>query len=53
MFLLCVVLLMVFAVYVWPTRYRYHVTSFAGSQITIRENRFTGKVNLLMPYGWQ
>lgn len=38
----------VFAWYVWPTPYRY----FDWQQMTLREQRFTGRIEYLDPGGW-
>jgi hypothetical protein len=44
-----------FAVYVWPTRYRYDHMSFPGDVGTypVRIDRFSGEVEVLRPMGWR
>src|SRR4030095_5294457 len=44
--LICVAILTLFAIFVWPTRYRYEHTVFtaeAHQQVLIRIDRFTGE----------
>jgi hypothetical protein len=37
-------LVVAFAWYVWPTQYRYYRLVSGGSEVPLRENRFTGTI---------
>jgi len=46
--------LAVFAVFVWPTRYRdFRLQGGPRSNLGARQDRFTGVVSVLTPAGWQ
>lgn len=46
-------LLLIFAWFVWPTPYRYFPNSAAGETSVVRENRFTHSLDLLtLQKGW-
>jgi len=49
------VLVAAFAYWVWPTRYAYRMstTPMGGTPITMRVDRFTGRVDLLAYDGWR
>ena len=50
--ILLIVGVFLFAVYVWPTIYRYH-EGFSEARLPLRENRFTGKIEFWRPgTGW-
>jgi len=44
-----VLLLLLFGLFVWPTRYEY-IDSYGGNLIRI--NRLTGKIEMLVPQAW-
>lgn len=46
-------LLAAYAVYVWPTRFRYDHVSYDGNTYPVRTDRFTGDSDMLVPdQGW-
>lgn len=46
-------LLGLFAFYVWPTMYRYdHMGRGSGYTYPVRIHRVSGKAEMLTPYGW-
>jgi len=45
-------LILGFAAFVWPTRYRYHSLKMNENVVTIREDRFSDKTWMLLPTGW-
>jgi len=48
-----VLLLLAFAVYVWPTRWRYDHMTVDGNIVPIRVDRFSGEADMLLPDdGW-
>lgn len=49
------VLLLGFAWTVWPTPYRYFMAprNRRGTMTTVRENRFTGAIDVLYLNGWR
>jgi len=54
--IICTAILALFAIFVWPTRYRYEHTSFLtpNLQLLIRIDRFTDEVNYIDPSeGWK
>jgi hypothetical protein len=47
-------MVVLFAVFIWPTRYRYeHWAPGGGRSYPVRINRFTGTAERLQPNGWQ
>ena len=55
--LAAVVVAALFAVYIWPTQYRYaelaHRQRYLLSTYVVRINRFTGRADVLAPHqGW-
>ena len=52
--ILAIFLLVIYAIFVWPTRYMYdHIGVGEGSSFIVRIDRFTGKAEWLMPQqGW-
>ena len=51
--LLWLLALAVFAVYVWPTRWRYDHMTVEGDIVPLRMDRFSGKADMLVPdEGW-
>lgn len=42
----------VFAVFVWPTRYRYDHMKLGDNNYPVRANRLTGKTEVLAQGGW-
>jgi len=52
--LLGIAALLIFAVLVWPTYYRHdHIDMGAGRSFPVREDRFTGRTEILYPDGWR
>jgi len=46
-------LLLAFAVYVWPTRWRYDHMTVDGNIVPVRMDRFSGDADMLVPdEGW-
>lgn len=45
--------LLLFALVVWPTRYRMDNVNAGGSPITMRTDRLTGKTEYLTRSGWR
>jgi hypothetical protein len=46
-------LLFAFALYVWPTRWRYDHMTVDGNIVPIRVDRFSGEADMLLPDdGW-
>lgn len=43
----------IFAVFVWPTRYRYDHLKMGDSNYPVRTDRLTGKTEVLAQNGWQ
>jgi hypothetical protein len=41
-----------FAWFVWPTRYRYTTAKYRNMDMPVRIDRFTGRTELLYPRGW-
>ena len=50
--LAAVIPLLLFAIFVWPTRYRYGQWHDGGNEQEVRTDRFTGAVEVLTVYGW-
>jgi len=51
--LLLIALVVLFAVYVWPGRYRYDHVSVEGSTYPVRIDRLNGDADMLVPdEGW-
>lgn len=50
--LILVVIVVMFASFVWPTLYRYDHLTLGDSRVPVRINRFTGNAQLLYVYGW-
>ena len=51
--LVWLILLVVFAVYVWPTRWRYDHMTLEGNIVLVRMDRFSGDADMLLPdEGW-
>ncbi len=47
------VVLLLFAVYVWPTRWRYDHMTVEGNIVLVRMDRFSGDADMLVPDdGW-
>ena len=47
------VLMLLFAVYVWPTRWRYDHMTMDGNLVPVRMDRFSGEADMLVPDdGW-
>lgn len=45
--------LLLFALYVWPTRWRYDHMTVDGNIVLVRMDRFSGDADMLMPDdGW-
>lgn len=45
--------LLLFAVYVWPTRWRYDHMTVEGNIVLVRMDRFSGDADMLVPDdGW-
>lgn len=45
--------LLLFAVYVWPTRWRYDHMTVEGNIVMLRMDRFSGAADMLVPdEGW-
>ena len=50
---LWLLLLVAFAVYVWPTRWRYDHLTMDGNIVPVRMDRFSGDSDMLVPdEGW-
>ena len=46
-------LVVAFAVYVWPTRWRYDHLTMDGNIVPVRMDRFSGDADMLVPdEGW-
>jgi hypothetical protein len=47
-------LVILFALTVWPTPYRYHPNAFYinGNAYTVREHRVTGRMSYMFGSGW-
>ena len=53
LFLLLLLVLLVFASFVWPSRWRYDHISVDGDSYLVRINRFSGHADILVPEtGW-
>jgi hypothetical protein len=51
--LLWLLLAIAFAVYVWPTRWRYDHMTVDGNIVPVRMDRFSGDADMLVPDdGW-
>ena len=51
--LLWLLVVLVFAVYVWPTRWRYDHMTLDGNIVLVRMDRFSGEAEMLLPdEGW-
>ena len=51
--LMWLLLILLFAVYVWPTRWRYDHLTFEGNIVPVRMDRFSGDADMLLPdEGW-
>ena len=51
--LVWLIVLVVFAVYVWPTRWRYDHMTLEGNIVLVRVDRFSGDADMLLPdEGW-
>ena len=51
--LLWLLVMLVFAVYVWPTRWRYDHMTLEGNIVLVRVDRFSGEADMLLPdEGW-
>ena len=51
--LLPLAILAAFAIYVWPTRYRYDHMTVDGNLVPVRIDRFNGNADMLVPdQGW-
>jgi len=51
--LVWLIVLLVFAVYVWPTRWRYDHMTLEGNIVLVRVDRFSGDADMLLPdEGW-
>ena len=51
--LLWLLLLVAFAAYVWPTRWRYDHMTVDGDIVPVRMDRLTGRADMLLPdEGW-
>ncbi len=51
--LLLIAIVVAFAVYVWPTRYRYDHLSTEGNTYPVRIDRLNGNSDMLVPdEGW-
>ena len=51
--LLWLLLAIAFAVYVWPTRWRYDYMTVDGNIVPVRMDRFSGDADMLVPDdGW-
>ena len=51
--LLAIALLVAFAAFVWPTRWRYDHMTVDGNIVPIRMDRFSGETDMLVPdEGW-
>ncbi len=50
---LWILLLLLFAAFVWPTRWRYDHMTMDGNIVPVRMDRFSGEVDMLVPdEGW-
>lgn len=46
-------LVFLFALYVWPTRFRYDHMTVDGDIVPVRMDRITGRTDMLLPdHGW-
>jgi len=52
LFIIGIILLMAFAVFVWPTRYRYDNIRIAGNTFRARTDRISGIAEILTLEGW-
>ena len=53
MLLFWLLFVLAFAIYVWPTRWRYDHMTVDGNIVPVRMNRFTGAADMLLPdEGW-
>ena len=51
--LLWLLLVLAFATYVWPTRWRYDHMTVDGGIVPVRMDRFSGDADMLLPdEGW-
>ena len=51
--LVWLLIVLVFAVYVWPTRWRYDHLTMDGNIVPVRMDRFSGRADMLVPdEGW-
>ena len=51
--LVWLLVMLVFAVYVWPTRWRYDHMTLEGNIVLVRVDRFSGEADMLLPdEGW-
>jgi hypothetical protein len=51
--LLWLLVMLVFSVYVWPTRWRYDHMTLEGNIVLVRVDRFSGEADMLLPdEGW-
>ena len=52
--ILWLLLAVAFAVYVWPTRWRYDHMTVDGNIVPVRMDRFSGDADMLVPdEGWE
>jgi|GEM_PF-5918492 len=51
-FLLGATFLIILAVYIWPTPYRYYTVHQGQFEVAVKEHRFNGKVWVFGPTGW-
>ena len=47
------VVLALFAIYVWPTRYSYDHMRMGQRELVVRIDRFSGVTEILYPDGWR
>lgn len=50
--LIAVLVVGLFAWFIWPTRYRYDHAKFGPMDVPIRIDRLSGRTEALYPYGW-
>lgn len=51
--MLWLLVVLAFAVYVWPTRWRYDHMTVDGNIVLVRMDRFSGDADMLVPdEGW-
>jgi len=47
-----ILLILLFAVFVWPTLYRYESMSYSGNTLLVKIHRITGYTEVLMLNQW-